>query len=199
MSWPLGQPEKLRVAELGDLQPAVVEHEVARVEVEVLDAVLLIEVIEHLGGGAEVIDQLAAHDARLLAGLALPEAVARWFRGSRRSTAAAGPVHVGELRRQQGGVVRRERSRWTASLSSAASEPPQAEEELQELLLAVRILDFPDFHQRRCCRHNRGSDSRRSTPGGSARLPAVAANGAGRGSGVVNFDCGLGVVSRIRH
>ena len=51
--------------------------QVARVEVEMLHAVLLIEVVEHLGGGAEIIDQLAARDAGLLASLALAEAVAQ--------------------------------------------------------------------------------------------------------------------------
>ena len=44
-----------------------------------LDAVLLIKIIEHLGSSADVIDQLTARNARLLTRLALMGSIAHRF------------------------------------------------------------------------------------------------------------------------
>ena len=102
-----GRPQDLRVAELVDLQPAVVEHQVSRVEIEMLHVVLQVQVIEHLRRGANIIDQFAARNARLLRVLslaALLEAILQAALGELRDNQQLSFDHLDPLKREQKGM-----------------------------------------------------------------------------------------------
>ena len=60
-------------AEVGDLDVVADEEQVVRLDVEVLEVVLLVHVVERLGGVAQVAEQLVARDADQAGRLALDE------------------------------------------------------------------------------------------------------------------------------
>ena len=141
------RPQKLGIAKLNDLQPTIVEHEIARVEVEVLHIVLLIKIIEHLGRGADVIDEFAARDARLFARLALVRPAAHRLAHMLGQKDQAARLNVDHLRRQHRRVLHAlqtgERFFQPGDIGGS-----QAVENLDALLGAVRCLRFPHVHQR---------------------------------------------------
>ena len=62
---------------LRQLKPTLIQQDITRIEPKMLHRMLLIEIIENLRRGPNIIHQLAAHDAGLLELLALDQAVAQ--------------------------------------------------------------------------------------------------------------------------
>ena len=94
-------------SEVRQLQPAAIEHERAWIQSQVLHRMLLIEVVENLGRGPDVIDQFASHDARLLQTLTFEKSVSQRFLDKRDLENEPARFGVNHLRGQQARMLQR--------------------------------------------------------------------------------------------
>ena len=110
-----------------------------------LDGMLLVKIIQCLGGVAEVLQQLATHDARLLPRLALLGAVAQRLLHQPRQDDDPPIVRRDDLRFLQSGMAERPQ-RCGGLIESVAARA--AVQDLQQSLLAVRPFHQPFIDER---------------------------------------------------
>src|SRR6516162_7022188 len=68
-------PQEVCQSEFGDLQTVVIEDQVSRVQPQVLQGMLLVEVIDRLGDGAKVTQELRPRNSQQFLAVALGEAI----------------------------------------------------------------------------------------------------------------------------
>ena len=141
-------PKELGQAVVGDLHPAVVEHQAARIESQMLNAVLLVKVIEHLGCGADVIDEFTAANTRQLLSLTLYAVVlANGLFDPVGEQHQAACLEENDLARNQGGMMQRLKGEQLAF--QFGTGPAQAIDQLHHSFETVRAEDAP--RRAACC------------------------------------------------
>ncbi len=136
-----GAPQELRQAEVGYLQPTMVENQTAWIQPEMRDAMLLIHVIEDFGGGAHVIDQFATPNAGQLLPLALQEPIAQRFLDEVRKQNQAARLEVNDFTGHESRMLQGPQDDDVfLELWSGAAQPVY---ELDQSFLTSRRLNLP--------------------------------------------------------